>query len=82
MDQAAPKSKPAPAPAAADRPASSSQQAAVRDLFVRVQTFINIVEIDADSLKRKHIRRYMEQAKAGLEELMEICTEPRELEVD
>ena len=54
----------------------------MRDLFVRVQTFINIVEIDADSLKRKHIRRYMEQAKAGLEELMEICTGPRELEVD
>ena len=57
-------------PASADRAASSSQEA-VRDLFTRVQTFINIVEIDADSLKRKHIRRYMQQARACLEELME-----------
>ncbi len=74
MDQAAPRKTPAPAhaSASADRAAGSGQQAAVRDLFTRVQTFINIVEIDADSLKRKHIRRYMEQAKAGLNELMEL----------
>ena len=54
----------------------------MRDLFARVQTFITIVEIDADSLKRKHIRRYMEQAKAGLKDLMEIWTGLQELEVD
>ncbi|CAL5228912.1 g12133 [Coccomyxa viridis] len=76
VDQAPQRRTPAPAPAPAsasvDRAAGSGHQAAVRDLFTRVQTFINIVEIDADSLKRKHIRRYMEQAKAGLNELMEL----------
>ena len=44
------------------------------DLITRVQTFISIVELDADSLKRKHIRRYMQQAKAALEELFEMWT--------
>lgn len=82
IDQAVPKRASAAASVSADRAASSSQQAAVRDLFMRVQTFINIVEIDADSLKRKHIRRYMEQAKAGLKELMEVWARAKELSVE
>ena len=70
LDQALVPLSGGPRPVSADRAASSSQEA-VRDLFTRVQTFINIVELDADSLKRKYIRRYMQQARAGLEELME-----------
>ena len=41
-------------------------------MFRRVQTFVSIVEIDADTLKRKKIRQYMQSARAGLEELVDI----------
>ena len=40
--------------------------------FRRVQTFVSIVEIDGDTLKRKKIRQYMQSARAGLEELVDM----------
>ena len=49
-----------------------SQRQAIMAMFRRVQTFVSIVEIDADTLKRKKIRQYMQSARAGLEELVDM----------
>ena len=54
------------------RQAAGSQRQAIMGIFRRVQTFVSIVEIDADTLKRKKIRQYMQSARAGLEELVDI----------
>ena len=50
--------------------------------LTRVQTFINIVKTDADSLERKHIWRFMQQAKAGLKKLMEMWAARTDLKME
>ena len=52
--------------------AEGRQRQAIMAIFRRVQTFVSIVEIDADTLKRKKIRQYMQSARAGLEELVDM----------
>lgn len=50
---------------------SQQQQQSVPELFIRLQTYICIVEIDGDDMKRKKIREYMKAARGALEELRE-----------
>ena len=62
----------APVPKQEPGQAADSQRQAIMAVFRRVQTFVGIVEIDADTLKRKKIKQYMQSARAGLEELVDM----------
>lgn len=63
--------------------APSSGQHAVPESFkrklVQVMSFVSIVEFEADTMKRRRIKGYMQQAKSGLEALIELQAVPTDM---
>lgn len=63
--------------------APSSGQQAVPESFkqtlMQVMSFVSIVEFEADTMKRRRIKGYMQQARSGLEAIIELRAVPTDM---